>query len=231
MPLDQDPLKESPMKTCIRFLLVAPLLAWPAAAVAQSDQGWATYITEEQWQTVNELPGVDRQIVSRDIGKLNLSVGIIHRGSTRQQAGGGGGGGGGGNQPPARPCGVTSTTRDSGARGIMHLHQTETYIIVSGSGTLVTGGEIMNGNASAPESSVTTTLNGPSCSGQIVGDWVSKHVKEGDIIIMPAGTPHGWLDVPVHVDYLSVRPDPDRVLPDDYINPALGDGFEMRTRQ
>lgn len=220
------------MKACIRFLLVVPLLALPASAVAQNDQGWATYITEEQWQTVNELPGVDRQIVSRDIGKLNLSVGIIHRGSTRQPAAGGGGGGGGAaaNQPSPRPCGVTSTTRDSGARGIMHEHQTETYIVVSGSGTLVTGGVIMNGTASAPESNVTTTLNGPSCSGQIVGEWVAKHVKEGDIIIMPAGTPHGWLDVPVHVDYLSVRPDPDRVLPSDYVNPALGPDFEMRTR-
>jgi len=222
------------MKKCISFLFVVPLLALPAAAAAQSDQAWATYITEEQWQTVNELPGVDRQIVSRDIGKLNLSVGIIHRGSTRQQAGGGGGGrGGGGAQavPAELRCGVTSTNRDSGATGIMHMHQTETYLVVSGSGTLVTGGTIMNGRLSTPESSVTTTLNGPSCSGAIVGDWVSKHVKEGDIIIMPAGTPHGWLDVPVHVDYLSVRPDPDRVLPSDYINPALGPDFQMRTRQ
>jgi hypothetical protein len=220
------------MKTWMRFLAAAPLLVLSAAASAQeADVAYATYITEEQWQTVNELPGVDRQLVSRDIGKLNLSVGIIHRGSTRQQAAGGGGGGGAAAQPSPRPCGVTSTTRDSGARGIMHYHQTETYIVVSGSGTLVTGGVIMNGTESAPESAVTTTLNGPSCSGQIVGDWVAKHVKEGDIIIMPAGTPHGWLDVPVHVDYLSVRPDPDRVLPRDYINPALGSDFEMRTRQ
>jgi hypothetical protein len=228
------------MRKCIGLLLVAPLLALPAAASAQeTDQTWATFITEEEWQLVNELPGVDRQIVSRDIGKLNLSVGIIHRGSTRQQAGRGGGvggGGGGGGAPPEIPqdqrCGVTSDmSRDSGASGIMHIHQTETYIIASGSGVLVTGGEIMNGRLSQPESAVTTTLNGPSCSGRIVGDWVSKRVKEGDIIIMPAGTPHGWLDVPVNVDYLSVRPDPDRVLPRDYINPALGDDFEMRTPQ
>jgi quercetin dioxygenase-like cupin family protein len=54
-------------------------------------------------------------------------------------------------------------------------------------------------------------------------------VKEGDIIIIPAGTPHGWLEIPVHVDYLSVRPDPDRVLPDDYINPALGSDFKIET--
>jgi mannose-6-phosphate isomerase-like protein (cupin superfamily) len=222
-------------------LLAASLLAQPAVAAAQEfPQGWATYITRQQWMTVNEEPGVDRQLVSRDIGKLNLSVGIIHRGSTRQTAagrGGGGGGGGGGGAaaqpiPAEQRCGVTTDLgRASGASGILHMHQTETYIVVQGSGVLVTGGQIMNGRLSTPESSVTTTLNGPSCSGAIVGDWVSKHVYEGDIIIMPAGTPHGWLDVPVGVDYLSVRPDPDRVLPDDYVNPALGPDFEMRTRQ
>jgi hypothetical protein len=225
------------MKTFVGSLLAASLLAQPAVAAAQEfPQGWATYITRQQWMTVNEEPGVDRQLVSRDIGKLNLSVGIIHRGSTRQPAGraggGGGGGGGGGAAAAAAPCGVTTDLgRNSGASGILHMHQTETYIVVQGSGVLVTGGQIMNGRLSAPESSVTTTLNGPSCSGAIVGDWVSKHVYEGDIIIMPAGTPHGWLDVPVGVDYLSVRPDPDRVLPDDYINPALGSGFRMRTPQ
>ena len=211
------------MNERIGFLLATLLLALPASAIAQSDQTYATYITEEQWQMVNELPGVDRQIVSRDIGKLNLSVGIIHRGAVARASGTS-------TPNPERPCGVTSTNRDSGARGIMHLHQTETYYIASGSGTLVTGGDIMNGNATAPDSNVTRVLNGPSCSGMIVGDWVARHVKEGDIIIIPAGTPHGWLEVPVHVDYLSVRPDPDRVLADDYINPALGSDFQIRTQ-
>ncbi len=212
------------MNTRVTCLLVTTLLASPTWVMAQSDQTYATYITEEQWQMVNELPGVDRQIVSRDIGKLNLSVGIIHRGAVAR-------GSGTSSQNPERPCGVTSTNRNSGARGIMHLNQTETYYIASGSGTLVTGGDIMNGNASAPDGNVTRVLNGPSCSGMIVGDWVAKHVKEGDIVIIPAGTPHGWLEVPVHVDYLSVRPDPDRVLADDYINPALGSDFQIQTRQ
>ena len=210
-------------------LLAVALLTIPAAAIAQTDQTWATYITEEEWQMVNELPGVDRQIVSRDIGPMNLSVGIIHRAAVRREDNTGAANAA--DIPADMRCGVTSTTRDSGARGILHFNQTETYIVASGSGTLVTGGEIMNGRSFGPESIVTTTLNGPSCSGQIVGDWVSKHVKEGDIIIIPAGTPHGWLEVPVHIDYLSVRPDPDRVLPSDYINPALGDDFEMRTPQ
>ena len=193
-------------------------------AIAQEDQTYATFITEEQWQHVNELPGVDRQIVSRDIGKLNLSVGIVHRGAVAR-------GSGRDNENPERPCGTQDNARNSGARGIMHIHQTETYYIASGSGTLVTGGEIYNGNGFADDSVVNTTLNGPSCSGLIVGDWIAKHVKEGDIIIIPAGTPHGWLEVPLHVDYLSVRPDPDRVLPDDYINPALGPNFKLQTEQ
>lgn len=211
------------MNKHIKFLFAAPLLAASTGVAAQSDQSYATYITEEQWSMVNELPGVDRQIVSRDIGKLNLSVGIIHRGAVER-------GSARSNENPERPCGVTSTNRNSGARGIMHLNQTETYYIASGSGTLVTGGVIMNGNASAPDSNVTNVLNGPSCSGMIVGDWISKHVKEGDIVIIPAGTPHGWLEVPVHVDYLSVRPDPDRVLADDYVNPALGSDFRIQTQ-
>ena len=108
----------------------------------------------------------------------------------------------------------------SGARGISHDHQTETYIIISGGGTLVTGGQIMNGNRSAADSPVSTVLNGPSCSGMIVGDVVSRDVKVGDIIIIPAGVAHGWSNIPDHVDYLSVRPDPDRVIAD-YVNPAI----------
>jgi len=212
------------MHTRMKSLILAMSIAVPATALAQDDETYATYITEEQWSMVNELPGVDRQLISRDIGKLNLSVGIIHRGAVER------GSAVAATAPAAEgPCGVTSTDRDSGARGIMHHHQTEAYIIASGSGTLVTGGTIMNGTESAADSNVTLVLNGPSCSGQIVGDWVAKHVKEGDMILIPAGTPHGWLEVPVHVDYLSVRPDPDRVLADDYINPALGADFKMKT--
>lgn len=210
------------MSSITKTFLAIALTQTAAAAVAQDEQTYATYITEEQWQMVNELPGVDRQIVSRDIGKLNLSVGIIHRGAVERASGVS-------TPNPERPCGVTSSNRSSNARGIMHYAQTETYYIASGSGTLVTGGTILNGNESAPDSNVTNVLNGPSCSGVIVGDWIAKHVKEGDIIIIPAGTPHGWLEVPVHVDYLSVRPDPDRVLSDSYINPALGNDFKIKT--
>lgn len=211
------------MKTSVRCALVVLSLAWPAGAIAQAPMS-ATYITKEQIDHVNRLPGVDRQIISRDIGDLNLSVGIIHRGPTGQAAAGRGGAAGGGRAgapatAPARPCGVTTGT-PSGANGIAHDGQTETYVIVSGEGTLITGGQIMNGNRSAADSNVTLVLNGPSCSGQIVGEIQSRVVRTGDVIIIPAGVPHGWSNIPDHVDYLSVRPDPDRLLAP-YVNPAL----------
>lgn len=212
------------------FLSVcAALVALASSGVIAQSKMAATYITDEQVKTINAGPGVDRQIVSTDIGKLNLAVGIIHRGPTGAAAAAAPGAKpsppppGAAAQTPPEPCGEKTTTppEAGSASGISHEGQTETYIIVSGSGTLVTGGHIVNGRKSAPDSQVTRVLNGPSCSGVIAGaDVVKKVVKTGDIIIIPAGVPHGWTEITDHVDYLSVRPDPDRLIAN-YVNPAL----------
>ena len=86
---------------------------------------------------------------------------------------------------------------------------------------MVTGGHIVNGRKSAAAAEVTTTLNGPSCSGSIMGsDVVTRDVKVGDIIIIPAGVPHGWSTIPDHVDYLSFRPS-QRVLTAGYVHPSI----------
>ena len=205
----------------IPALIIAVVL--PAAALAQNPKG-ATYITAEDVALINKTPGVDRQIVNVDIGKSNLAVGVIHRGRSGAPPTPGAPGATG--AAPATPpplCGEKTATPPLGAAsGIAHDGQTETYIIISGSGTLVTGGRIVNGRRSAPDSQVTRVLNGPSCSGAIVGDDVVRRVvKVGDIIIIPAGVPHGWTDIGDHVDYLSVRPDPDRVIPELYTHPLL----------
>jgi hypothetical protein len=205
---------------------VAFVLFFASAAAAQSPKA-ATYISDAQVKSVNALPGVDRQIVSVDIGKLNEQVGIVHRGPSAAPAAGRGTAGGvsaGSPVPAAQACGEQASSQSGGSApgGIAHDHQTETYVIVSGRGTLVTGGHIVNGRKSAPDSDVTKVLNGPSCSGIIAGDDVVKRVVgPGDIIIIPATVPHGWTDIADHVDYLSVRPDPDRVLPAGYVNPAI----------
>jgi len=223
--------------------MTALLVPFAMKTSAQQASKPATYITKAEVDAVNATPGVDRTIRVVDIGNDHYSVGIIHRGATgapargaaagggaraggAAAAGGGGGaaaGGGGGRGAAAVPCGERASTPPpaGGPSGISHDVQTEGYLIVSGAGTMVTGGHIVNGSKSAADAEVTTTLNGPSCSGAMVGaDVVTREVKVGDIIIIPAGTPHGWSNIPDHVDYLSFRPS-QNALTAGYVNPAI----------
>jgi len=232
------------MKKAVLAVLGVTALLVPFAVktAAQQASKPATYITKEEVDAVNKTPGVDRTLRVVDIGHEHFSVGIIHRGATGAAARGGAGGGaaaagggrgaagggaaaGGGRGAAAAPvpCGERSSTPPpaGGASGISHDLQTEGYLIVSGSGTMVTGGHIVNGSKSAPDAEVTTTLNGPSCSGRMAGsDVVTRDVKTGDIVIIPAGTPHGWSNIPDHVDYLSFRPS-QSALTVGYVNPAI----------
>jgi quercetin dioxygenase-like cupin family protein len=134
----------------------------------------------------------DRQLRVVDMGKYNLGVGIIHRGPT--------------NDKPGDPISM-----------IYHDYTAETYIITSGSGILTTGGAIVNKKASAG----VNVMNGPSGNGTAGAGAYSRKVQEGDIIIIPTGVGHGWSQITDHVTYLSVRPDPDRVLPAGYVYPLL----------
>jgi mannose-6-phosphate isomerase-like protein (cupin superfamily) len=219
-------------RTVSASVVTVMFVVFQTVAFSQSTPTAATYITDEEVKAVNATPGVDRTIRVVDIGNENFAVGIIHRvaaaaGAARGVgAGAGAGAAAGGGRAAATapvPCGEQAATPPAGAvpGGIAHDSQTEGYVIVSGSGTLVTGGHIVNGNKSAPEAAVTRELNGPSCSGLMVGaDIVRRVVKTGDIIIIPAGVPHGWTDITDHVDYLSLRPS-DHVLQAGYVHPAI----------
>jgi len=220
------------MKKAILAVLVG--VVWPqAAALAQCQVPKdATYITDSDVKDVlkHAPPAVDQQLRTVDLCKYNLAVGIIHHGPSNEAGRGGTKAAKG--EPKASnvaPCSsgpAPANAAPSGAAGISHDDETETYIIVSGGGTVVTGGAIVNGTRSAPESEVTRVLNGPSCSGQIVGNVTKRKVGPGDIVIIPYGVPHGWMDITDHVGYLSVRPDPDHVLEKGYVNPAIASKHE-----
>lgn len=200
-------------------------IVWLVAVILIGAQSWArgqspkaaTYITAEQIKQVNTRPG-DRQLVTVDIGKLNEAIGILHRGAMSRAAAAAPRP----SVPPAEACGARGGSAPTGeAQGLSHDFVTETYVIVSGGGTLVTGGHIVNGRVSAADSDVSRILVGKSCSGLIAGsDVVKREVTTGDVVIIPAGVPHGWAEIPDHVHYLSVRADPDRVL-QLYTNPGI----------
>jgi hypothetical protein len=217
------------------LLSVAILFAGASAAFGQCKVPTdGIYIMDTDVKEVlkGAPPAVDQQLRVVDLCKYALAVGIIHRGPTggaataaaRGKAGNKGGKGTGKQAANVERCSAGTAPEgaaSSGVGGISHDTQTETYIIVSGGGTVVTGGAIVNGARSGPESPVTKVLNGPSCSGQMVGNVTKRPVVSGDIVIIPFGVPHGWADITDHVDYLSVRPDPDHVLEHGYVNPAI----------
>ena len=180
----------------------------------------ATYITDAEVKAVLATPGIDHTVRVVDIGNENFALGVIHRGATAANAPAAGGGRA---NAPSSPCGdqVSAVPADAVPGAITHDSQTEGYYILSGGGTLVTGGRIVNGNRSGPDAAITKELNGPSCSGLIVGPGVVRRVvKAGDIIIIPAGVAHGWTEITDHVDYLSFRPS-DHVLEAGYVHPAI----------
>jgi len=220
------------MKRNLLRVLAFAVVVSPAVALTQTKPTAATYITKEEVDTVNkEGQGTDRTIRVADIGTENFAVGIIHRGATAAPAAARGAaparGTAAGAQGAARgagaagslgPCGEQMATLPAnGTPGLIaHDSQTEGYYIVSGGGTLMTGGRIVIGRkAPSPD------INGPTCGGGVtIGDVVKKVVKAGDIIIIPAGVPHGWTDIGDHVDYLSFRPSPG-ILTAGYVHPTI----------
>ena len=49
----------------------------------------------------------------------------------------------------------------------------------------------------------------------------SRPIVPGDMVIIPAGVYHGFSEIADQIDYVSMRPDVEKVLPAGYINPAI----------
>ena len=170
--------------------------ALAAAAPAAGQVATATDVTVAEYMAVRNAPegGVDRQVKVVDIGKSNVAVGILHRDALE-------------------PTG-------DAAVGIVHTLVTEVYYIVSGSGTLMTGGTITERRNIPADSHIVQVLVGESYRASAEGGEV-RDVSEGDIVVIPGGVFHGWTAIPDHVTYLSIRPDPDKVLPAGWVNPVI----------
>ena len=181
-------------------ILISCTLSLPVVALAQEppDTLSATDILKAEIEAVLNSPdgGVDRQVRVVDTGHSQVAIGVLHRG-------------------PVEPDGDAVT-------GFTHSKVTEVYYVVSGSGMLTTGGTLLNAVARPPDSDSVTILAGPGASAT-TRDGYSRQVSEGDIIVIPGGLINGRQHIEDHVTYLSIRPDPDRVLPAGYINPALQD--------
>jgi len=182
----------------IHALVVSFCLAH-ASAFAQSHPTQATLITGEEVKEVlkGAPPKIDQQLKVVDVGPYNVGVAIVHWGKSVDPTDG------------TAPC-------------ILHHHLSETYIITSGAGTLVTGGTILNPKEVSKDDEIYRIDNGPTAMGTVrKAEAQVRQLKPGDIVIIPPEVCHGWVGISDHVDYIVVRPDPDRVLPAGYVDPAI----------
>jgi mannose-6-phosphate isomerase-like protein (cupin superfamily) len=143
--------------------------------------------------TGSEGAGTDRQMRVVDLGSYRLGVGVLHRGPTRIGAAVG---------------------------AISHSQVTEVFYIISGGGVLVTGGPVANEQPFPPATEFVRLAVGPSTGGTFK-EGARRRVAPGDVIVVPAGVPHGFDEITDQVTYLSVRPDVAGVLPPGYVHPAL----------
>jgi mannose-6-phosphate isomerase-like protein (cupin superfamily) len=89
------------------------------------------------------------------------------------------------------------------ASALIHDYVTETYYIMAGSGTFVTGGSL----GGAKPMDLSNVNAGMSQTGARIGG-ESRRVKPGDIVIVPAGTPHSFSELDGPIEYLVYRFEP-----------------------
>jgi mannose-6-phosphate isomerase-like protein (cupin superfamily) len=100
---------------------------------------------------------------------------------------------------------VQRTSADQNA--LVHDKIDEIYYVLEGSGTLVTGGALVN----AKQTSESPTI-GPGWSGTSIKDGESRRVTVGDVVFIPASVPHMFSQLDGTIRYLVYRVDPSRVL-------------------
>ena len=89
------------------------------------------------------------------------------------------------------------------ASALIHDYVTETYYITAGTGTFVTGGRL----GDAKPTDLSKYNAGMSQTGTRIGG-EARRVKPGDIIIVPAGTPHSFSQLDGPISYLVYRFEP-----------------------
>jgi mannose-6-phosphate isomerase-like protein (cupin superfamily) len=134
-------------------------------------------------KSLASMPGGDKllRVASINGGEYNVGVAVVHR---------------------AKAANIQAS--------LEHSQITEIYHVISGSGTMVSGGTIENGKDTTDAN--TLGVVGPSSGGGKVVGGRSRKIGPGDVVIVPPNTPHGWSEVTEELVYLVVRMDPHKVL-------------------
>ena len=150
----------------------------------------ASYVDASEVRAyLNRVPAteavLDQQVRVADVGKSNVAIGVVYRGKL------------------------------SGGSPIVAEHDqvSEVYHVLDGSGTLVTGSDIVGWKRRPSTNENVRLLNGPGGDGVSIRNGATHHLKAGDALIIPAGVGHQFTQIDDHIRYLMIRIDPDKVTP------------------
>ena len=101
----------------------------------------------------------------------------------------------GGNLVTAPDLLVLGAHREVAGQVEVHDKETDVIYVMDGEATFVTGGTMVGGKVSRPGQWLGTDFTG----GQ------PQHLTKGDVIVVPAGTPHWFKEVPKSVSYYVVK--------------------------
>jgi len=90
---------------------------------------------------------------------------------------------------------VSGSHRDKAGQVEVHDKETDVIHVIDGEATFVTGGSMVGGKTTKPGQLMGTDIKG----GQ------THHLTKGDVIVVPAGTPHWFKEVPHSVSYYVVK--------------------------
>ena len=81
--------------------------------------------------------------------------------------------------------------------GMVEVHdkETDTFYVLDGSATIVTGGTMVGGSVTGPGQHRGTDITGGK----------AQRLAKGDVMVIPAGVPHWFKEVPTSIDYYVVK--------------------------
>ena len=90
---------------------------------------------------------------------------------------------------------VSGSHRDKAGQAEQHEKETDVIYVVDGAATFITGGTMVGGKVTKPGQMLGTDIQG----GQ------SRQLTKGDVIVVPAGIPHWFKEVPQSINYYVVK--------------------------
>ena len=92
---------------------------------------------------------------------------------------------------------VSMNRRDATGQVEVHEKETDIFYVTEGEATFVTGGTVIGG---------TRSFSQPyQVLGKEIQGGETHHLTKGDVIVIPAGTPHWFKQVPQSIQYFVVK--------------------------